>query len=112
VFPEARRAMRNVFLVLAWVFVVFVAVYDVYFAWEHQAFFDVWELNPFARWIAQDYGLNVLFLFKIGMLGFGVVVAAYCHLRRHYLELPYTLIVSVVHLLLSLHYLISQTASI
>jgi hypothetical protein len=104
--------MRNVFLVLAWVFVVFVAVYDVYFAWENRAFFHVWELNPFARWIAQGFGLNVLFLLKILMLGFGAVVAAYCHLRRHYLELPYTLIGSAVHLLLSLHYLIGQTASI
>lgn len=104
--------MKNAFVVLAWIFVVVVAVYDVYFAWQHRAFFNVWEMNPFARWIAQDFGLNVLFLLKIGLLVFGAAVAAYCHVRRHYLELPYTLIVSVVHLLLSLHYLIGQTSSI
>ncbi|HTU17097.1 MAG TPA: hypothetical protein VMG10_03480 [Gemmataceae bacterium] len=102
--------MKNTLLVLAWVFVFFVAGYDVYFAWQYRAVFHTWELNPLARWIVHDYGLNTLFLFKMVMFGFVVAVAAFCHFRRHYLELPYTLIVSGIHLLLSLHYVIGRTS--
>lgn len=104
--------MKNTILVLAWSFVLFVAGYDVYFAWQYRAVFHVWELNPLARWIAHDYGLNALFAFKMVLLGFVVSVAVYCHFRRHYLELPYTLIVSGIHVLLSLHYVIGQAAGI
>ncbi|MGH7174109.1 MAG: hypothetical protein ACRELF_14665 [Gemmataceae bacterium] len=104
--------MKNTLLVLAWAFVLFVAVYDVYFAWRYRDVFQLWELNPLARWIAHDFGLNVLFTFKTVLFGFVAAVAVYCHCRRHYLELPYTLVVSGIHLLLSLHYVIGQTASI
>lgn len=104
--------MKNMFFALAWVFILAVYTYDVYFAWQYRSAFQLWELNPLARWIANDYGLNVLFLFKWLLLGFVVAVAGYCHLRRHYLELPYTLIISVVHLMLSVHYVIGHTASV
>jgi hypothetical protein len=106
------RAVKNTLLVFAWSFVLIIAGYDLYFAWQHRAFFHIWELNPLARWIAQDYGLTVVFAVKIVLLVFGVAVAAYCHLRRHYLELPYTLIVSGIHLLLSLHYIMGHVIPI
>jgi hypothetical protein len=104
--------MRNVFLVLAWCFVLSVASYDVYFAWRYRAVFDVWELNPLARWMAQCYGLAAVFGFKITLLGFAVVVAALCHHYRHRLELPYTLIVSGVHVVLSVHYVLGQLPNV
>lgn len=102
--------MKNKLLVLAWTFTLVIAGYDVYFAWQYRAFFQFWEMNPVARWIAQDFGLTSLFALKLALLGFGVLVAAYCHLRRHYLELPYTLIVSGIHLFLSLYYVMGNVA--
>jgi hypothetical protein len=44
------------------------------------------------------------------MLGFALAVAVYCHQRNHRLELPYTLVISGVHLWLSLHYLLGNLA--
>ena len=96
--------MRNMIFVLAWTFVLIIAGYDVYFAWQYRAGFHAWELNPVARWLAQDYGVRFVLELKIALLAFGISVAAYCHFRRHYLELPYTLIVSGIHLWLSVHY--------
>jgi len=100
--------MRNLILVLAWLFVLFVAGYDVYFAWQYREGFQVWETNPVARWIAAGYGLAAVFGLKTALLGFAVAVAAYCHYRGDRLEVPYTLIVSAVHLGLLLHYLLGR----
>jgi hypothetical protein len=109
---EVLRAMRNIFFVLVWTFVVFVAGYDVYFAWQYRAGFHEWELNPLARWIAKDFGITTLFLLKLAMMVFVVAVAAYCHRRKHRLELPYTLIISGVHVLLWLHYLFGSIGDV
>jgi hypothetical protein len=98
--------MRNLILVLAGLFVLFVAAYDVHFAWQHRKLFQVWEANPVARWIAAGYGLAAVFGLKTALLGFAVAVAAYCHYLRHRLEVPYTLIVWTAHLGLLLHYLL------
>jgi hypothetical protein len=100
--------MKNTLLVLAWTFILVIAGYDVYFAWQYRECFHLWEMNPVARWIAQDFGLTFVFGLKIAFLAFGLSVAAYCHFRRHYLELPYTLIISGIHLLLSLHYVMGH----
>ncbi len=100
--------MKNKVVVLAWAFVLVIAGYDVYFAWQYRAGFDIWEMNPVARWVAQDFGLTSLFILKIAFLGFGMLVAVYCRFRRHYLEIPYTLAVSGIHLVLSLHYLMGH----
>jgi hypothetical protein len=104
--------MRNAVLLLAWVFVILVAAYDVYFAWQYREVFAVWEENPLARWVAQGYGLAAVFGMKTVLLGFAVAVGAYCHYRRHRLEVPYTLTVWAMHLALSLHYLIGQMQSV
>jgi hypothetical protein len=102
--------MKNVLVAFAWAFVLAVASYDVYFAWQYRAGFLFWELNPLARWIAEDFGIATLFALKLGMLGFAFAVAAYCHYRNHRLELPYTLVISGMHLGLSLHYLFGTIA--
>jgi hypothetical protein len=109
---EVPHAMKNTLLVGAWAFVLFIAGYDIYFAWQYRASFHLWELNPLARWIAHDYGLTAVFVGKMFQIGFAVAVARYCHLRRHYLELPYTLIVSGIHLLLSVHCLMGHVLPI
>lgn len=100
--------MRNMIFVFAWTFVLMIAGYDAYFAWQYRAGFHAWELNPVARWLAQGYGLRFVLGLKIALLAFGISVAAYCHFRRHYLELPYTLIVSGIHVLLTLHYALAR----
>lgn len=100
--------MKNKFLVLAWAFILIIAGYDVYFAWQYRAGFHLWELNPVARWIAHDFGVTFVLVLKIVLLVFGISVAVYCHSRRHYLELPYTLIISGIHFLLSLHYMMGH----
>ena len=100
--------MRTILFALAWAFILAVAAYDTYFAWYYGAVFDAWELNPVARWVVQHSGLGGVFAFKAGFLAFALAVAAYCHRRRHRLEVPYTLTISGVHLALSLHYLVEQ----
>jgi hypothetical protein len=103
--------MRKRFLVLAWIFVFSVAAYDVYFAWRYRAVFEVWEMNPVARWAAQCYGFGAVCGLKLILLGFAVAVAALCHRYHNRLELPYTMIVSGVHLALSVHYVLGQLPS-
>jgi hypothetical protein len=109
---EVARAMKSIFFVPIWSFVLYVAGYDVYFAWQYRAGFIEWEMNPLARWIYQDFGLTTLFLLKVGMTVFAIAVATYCHRRKHRLELPYTLIISGVHLLLWLHYLLGSVGDV
>jgi hypothetical protein len=97
--------MRTSVFALAWAFVVVVSAYDVHFAWRYRAVFDAWELNPVARWVAGLFGLGALFAAKAALLVFAVAVAAYCQRLRHRLAVPYTLSVSGMHFVLSLHYL-------
>src|SRR5262249_8169641 len=104
--------MRNLILVLAWLFVLLVAGYDVYFAWQYREIFHVWEVNPLARWIAEGYGIATVFGLKTALLGFAVAVAAYCRYPRHHLGVACTLTVWAVHLGLSLHYLIGLLAKV
>jgi hypothetical protein len=93
---------------LAWAFVFVVAAYDVYFAWQYRAVFNVWEMNPLARWTARLAGIGAVFGLKAALIVFAALVAAYCYRCRHWLTAPYTAIVGGVHFLLSLHYLIGQ----
>ena len=56
--------MGKSLLALAWAFIVGVAAYDTYFAWQHWAFFDAWEMNPLARWVAAIIGFHGLAQFQ------------------------------------------------
>jgi hypothetical protein len=109
---EVRFAMRTTLFTLAWIFVLGVATYDVYFAWQYRVAFQTWEMNPMARWMARFCGLGGVVALKSALIVFAVGVAAYCHRLRHRLEIPYTLFVSGVHLVLSLHYLLGQLRTI
>jgi hypothetical protein len=101
-------AMRTKLFLLAWTFVILVAAYDSFFAWDHRDQFALWEMNPIACWVARLFGLGAVLLVKIATIAFGASVATYCHQRRHSLEAPYTLVVGGLHLALSVHYLIGQ----
>src|SRR5262245_26630000 len=82
--------MRRTQFAAAWLFIFAVASYDLYFAWHYRAVFDVWELNPVARWAADLYGLRALFAAKALVTGFIAAVGAYCYRNRHPLTTPYT----------------------
>jgi hypothetical protein len=103
--------MRTRLFTLAWAFVIFVAGYDALFAWNHRELFSLWEMNPVARWVAGLFGLGTVLILKSLAVAFGASVGAYCHHRRHPLELPYTLLVSSVHFALSVHYVVGQLIS-
>jgi hypothetical protein len=100
-------AMARVLFGSAWAFVLGVASYDAFFAWQYRAVFDTWELNPLARGVAHLYGFGGVFALKVGTTAFAAGLAAYCYHCRHRLTLAYTACVSGIHLLLSLHYLAS-----
>jgi hypothetical protein len=96
--------MRTALTTFAWIFVLAVAVYDAFFAWHHRFTFELWELNPVAVWVAHLYGLRVVILAKFLVLTFAASVAVYCHHRRHPLEVPYSLLIGLLHAGLWLHY--------
>jgi hypothetical protein len=77
-----------------------------YFAWQHQAGFEFWELNPLVRWMAQAGGFESVIWFKVATTVFAVTLALLCHFRRHWLEIPFTSIVTTIFFILSLHYLV------
>jgi hypothetical protein len=100
--------MRRGLFALAWTFILLAALYDVLFAWQYRDVFDAWEMNPFVRWTAHRFGLHVVFGFKATSLAFATALAGYCHFHRLRIELPYTVIVCALYLLLSLHYVREQ----
>jgi hypothetical protein len=100
--------MRKSSFCFAWAFVSIVAAYDVYFAWQYRAEFQVWEINPLARWMAHLFGLWTVFGAKALLLGFATSVAVQCYRCRHRLTLPYTMVVGGIHLGLSLQYLLGH----
>ena len=97
--------MRRPFFVLAWLFVVLVALYDSYFAWRYRAVFQLWEINPLARWMAGNWGLTAVLTLKMTLIFFALGVAFYCRYLRHRLEVPYTLVIGGVHLTLGAQYI-------
>ncbi len=105
-------SMGKVLLALAWAFILGVAAYDIYFAWQHRAFFDSWELNPLARWVAGHFGFAALLGFKAAVIGFGGLVAVLCYRhRRRLTACVYTTIVGGLHLGLSLVYVVVRVNS-
>jgi hypothetical protein len=94
-----------------WMLIFLSASYDAYFAWQYRAVLDVWEMNPFVLWLAGVGGLASVFAFKLFSMVFSAVLAAYCHSRRHRLEVPFTAIIGGAYFVLSFHYLISHLQS-
>jgi hypothetical protein len=89
---------------LSWV----VAGYDAYFAWRYWEVFQSWEWNALARWLALACGLGALLAVKAALLVFALGVAVHCRRCQHWLEVPLTLIVSCVHLVLGALYAIGH----
>lgn len=97
--------MRTKLFFLAWAFILAVAAWDAWFAWQYRAVFAEWEVNPLACWVVDHFGLAAIFTMKAAVVTFATVVAALCHHLHSRLTVPYTALIGVVHLLLSLRYL-------
>ena len=101
--------MGKSLLACAWAFIVAVAAYDTYFAWQNWAFFDTWEMNPLARWVAAHGGFAALCGAKAAVVAFSALVAVvgYRH-RRRLTTFLYTAVVGGLHLGLSLVYVVGR----
>jgi hypothetical protein len=88
----------------AWLFIGLAGTFDGYFAWHFRADFRVWEMNPWARWLAGHCGMAALLFFKASGLIFGAAVAEGCRRLKHRLALPMTLVIAGAYFFLSLHY--------
>ncbi len=99
--------MARVLFGTAWTFVLGVASYDTYFAYQYRAVFGAWELNPLVRELVHLHGFGTVFVLKAATTFFALGLGVYCYHCRHRLTLAYTACVSSIHLLLSLHYLLS-----
>jgi hypothetical protein len=99
--------MRASIFGLLWSFISFVAAYDAYFAWQHQAYFETWELNPFVCWLSAIGGLGAVLGFKAITTIFAMGLGCLCRWRQHWLEMPLTLTVASIFLGLSVYYLIA-----
>ena len=96
--------MRTSIFGLLWSFTTFAAIYDAYFAWQHQAGFETWELNPFVCWLATVGGLEAVIGFKVVTTVFAMGLGFLCRWRQHWLEMPLTLSVASIFLGLSVYY--------
>ena len=98
--------MKRIFFALAWIFIFLAAAYDCGFAWDYRHDFDLWEINPVARWIVRNSSIQVLLGSKVLVLLLTAALAVYCHRKRNRLAVPMTLIIGCSYLLLSVHYLL------
>jgi hypothetical protein len=96
--------MRTVCLLAIWGFVSYVAIDDGHFAWQHRDDLATWEVNPLARWMASELGVEVLLGFKVAGLAFAFAIAAYCRVRQLGLEKWLTCVAGAVYLVLFLQY--------
>jgi hypothetical protein len=101
--------MRPAVFGALWCFTTLAAGYDAYFAWQHQAGFEIWELNPFICWLASVGGLKVVFGLKIVTTAFATGLALLCRWSHHWLERPLTLVVAGIFFFLSLYYVIAAS---
>ena len=103
--------MRKWWFGLAWAFILAVAAYDAYFACQYAPVFDIWEMNPLARFGASHLGLGAVVGIKAILLAFATVVALICHRsRRRVTALLFTTCVGAVHLALALQYVVGYLA--
>jgi hypothetical protein len=104
--------MRPAVFGALWCFTTLAAGYDTYFAWQHQAGFELWELNPFICWLASVGGLKVVIGLKIGTTAFAMGLALLCRWSHHWLERPLTLVVAGIFVFLSLYYVIAASKAL
>lgn len=70
--------MTAVSFAILWGYVLLAATFDCLFAFWHEESFREWELNPLARFLAEQAGLWLLVVFKgLGLL-FAFVLSLWC----------------------------------
>ncbi len=106
--PRISVSLRTILFIFVWTCIFLAESYDTYFAWHYREVLADWELNPFILWLAGVGGLASVFLFKLSVIIYSTSLAAYCHHRRHRLEIPFTVVVGGVYFMLSFHYWINQ----
>jgi len=99
--------MKGIVFASIWCLVLLAAGYDGYFALEHRADFESWEINPVARWVTQNFCIEAMVAVKAAGLIFATIVAFCCHRLRHRLEIPLTVFVSCCYVFLSIHYAVA-----
>ena len=100
--------MRWRLYTMAWVFVFAVAAYDAAFAWCHRETFLEWELNPAARWAANNFGLPAVFTFKFAGLVLAATVAAICMVKRKRSGGAMTVLITCCYAMLVVQYLMGD----
>jgi hypothetical protein len=99
--------MRFSLFLLTWLFTIFAAVFDAYFAWNHRAGLQNWELNPFICWLAGIGGIETVLGFKAITTIFATGIGFFCRRRQHWLAMPFTLAVAGIFIFLSVYYVIA-----
>jgi len=105
-FASTGAGMRTSVFGFLWTFAISAAAFDAYFAWQHRAGFESWEMNPLTCWMAQAGGFESVIWLKVVTTAFAAALAFLCHFRRHWLEVPFTSVVTAIFFCLSIHYLI------
>jgi hypothetical protein len=67
--------MRNKAYKLVWVFILIIAVYDVYYAWEWQKHLLEIECNPVAAWAFSVGGIWLAIAYRGTWLAFAGVLS-------------------------------------
>jgi hypothetical protein len=98
--------MRTVCFLSIWTFISYVAIDDSHFAWQHRDELASWEVNPLARWMASELGVEALLGFKVVGLAFAFALAAYCRVRHLGLEKWLTWVAGGAYLVLFFQYTI------
>jgi hypothetical protein len=98
--------MRTSVFGFLWTFAIAAAAFDAYFAWQHRAGFEIWELNPLICWMSHAGGFESVIWFKVVTTLFAAALALLCHFRRHWLEIPFTSMVTAIFFCLSIHYMV------
>jgi hypothetical protein len=88
-------------LLVAWVFILGMTVFDCYFAYQNRATISEWELNKLALWVIVRFGFGVIVAYKAVLFALLLVV-----IRQSQRLLNWTTAVLVVaHLVLLTMYL-------
>jgi len=99
--------MRFSLFLLVWSFTIFAAIFDAYFAWNHRAGLETWELNPFICWLAGVGGIEIVLGFKAVTTIFATSIGFFCRQRQHWMAMPFTVIVASIFIFLSVYYVIA-----
>jgi hypothetical protein len=101
----------NLGIVLSWLLIAAAALYDGYFAWQYRTALGSWEVNPFARWASDSFGLPAVLAFKAATVLFAAGITWYCARRNRTLAKGLTGVAGFMYLALSANYALSLARS-